>query len=132
MNLNEAKQLLKNNGYIISEDTINRSTYRNIDINSGFLDYAAKIADGARAINDYIDRLYKQIPEEEFRKDEMAIDKILSDRLCEEIFNAKAFLAYLNYESGFDAVADFVTANKEKISQLFSENPIIAKYVTRF
>lgn len=129
MNLNEAKQLLKNNGYIISEAMDN---YRNIDMNSGFLDYAAKIDDGAQAINDYIDNLYKQIPEEEFRKDEMAIDKILSDRLCVEIFTAKAFLARLTYEPGSDAVADFVAENKERISQLFSENPIIAKYVTRF
>lgn len=106
--------------------------YRNIDANSNFLSYAAKIADGARAIRDYIQSLYAQIPEKEYEKDDESIDAILTDRLCAEIFTTKAFMTRLTYEPGSDAVADFVVENRKRISQLFSENEIISNYVTRF
>ena len=104
---------------------------RNLDTNSDFLTYAARIADGANAINKYITSLYQQIPEEEYDKDYVKIDKIF-DRLCDEVFTTKAFMVRLEYEPGWDAVADFTCENEAKIRQILSEHPIIAKYVTKF
>lgn len=62
----------------------------------------------------------------------MAIDQILADRLCEEIFTAKDILTYLEYKPTMSAFEMFITKNKERIGQLLAENPTLAKYVTYF
>lgn len=115
---------------ITEEMKINNGS--SLDINSGFLTYIEVLKDVAFKIHEYIDKLYMQIPAEEYKKDKIAIDTILADRLCEEIFTAKDVLSYLNYKPTMSAIDLFITDNEKRIGQLLAENPTLAKYVTYF
>jgi len=125
MDLNEAKQLLKNNGFRLINESGN-----NLDLDGDFLTYAARIDEGSKAIYAFIDKLYKQIPEDIYRENDYEIDQTISK--IENVFTAKGFLGRLTYEPGPDAVLDFVAEHEEEFKQVVAENPTMTKYITRF
>lgn len=100
------------------EDNIEQRNQTRKADNANFFAFAREIAYTARALQQYIDAMWKKIDPDD------SLDGDTYNELVNELYaivTTKEIVEELNYESGKDLAADWMARHKEELNAIFSK-----------